>query len=37
MRRKRGRPRLRWLEDVCDHLREMKVKECGGKMKNREE
>jgi hypothetical protein len=28
---------LRWLEDVHDDLRKMKVKGWGGKMKNREE
>jgi hypothetical protein len=28
---------LRWLEDVHDDLRKMKVKRCGGLMKNREE
>jgi hypothetical protein len=36
-RRKRGRPRLGWLQDVHDDLHKMKVKGCGGLMKNREE
>jgi hypothetical protein len=35
--RKIGRPRLRWLEDVHDDLRKMKMKGWGGLMKNREE
>jgi hypothetical protein len=30
-------PSGRWLEDVYDDLRKMKVKGWGGKMKNREE
>jgi hypothetical protein len=34
---KRGRPRSRFLEGVYYDLRKMKVKELGGKMKNREE
>jgi hypothetical protein len=37
MTRKKGRPRLRWVEDVYDDLSKMKVKGWGGKMKNREE
>jgi hypothetical protein len=37
MTRKRGRPRLRWSEDMHDDLRKMKVKGWGGLMKNREE
>jgi ubiquinone/menaquinone biosynthesis C-methylase UbiE len=32
----KGRPRLRWLEDVYDRSK-MKVKQWGGNMKNREE
>jgi hypothetical protein len=32
-----GRPRWRWLEDVYDDPRKMKMKGWGGKMKNREE
>jgi hypothetical protein len=36
-KRKRGRPRLRWLEDEYDDLCKMKVKGCGGKKNNREE
>jgi hypothetical protein len=35
--RKRGRPIIRWLEDVYDDFHKMKVKGWGGKMKNREE
>jgi hypothetical protein len=35
--RKTGRRRLRWLEDVQDYLRKMKVKGWRGKMTNKEE
>jgi hypothetical protein len=34
--RKRGRPIIRWLEDVYDDLCKMKVKGWGGKMKREE-
>jgi hypothetical protein len=35
--RRRGRPRLRWLEDVEKDLHEMKVKRWQQKAVNREE
>jgi hypothetical protein len=35
--RKRGRPTLRWLEDVHDDLHKMKAKGWEAFMKNREE
>jgi hypothetical protein len=35
--RKKGRLKLRWLEDVYDDLSNMKLEGWGGNMKNREE
>jgi hypothetical protein len=35
MTRKKGRPMLRWLEDVYDDLSKMKAKGWGGEVKNK--
>jgi hypothetical protein len=35
--KRRGRPRLRWLDDVESDLRSMGVKRCRTKVLNREE
>jgi hypothetical protein len=36
-KRRKGRPRMRWLEEVENDLKRMKVKEWKEKMRNREE
>jgi hypothetical protein len=36
-KRRKGRPRLRWLDDVESDLKKMKVKEWKEKMRNREQ
>jgi hypothetical protein len=36
-RRKKGRPRMRWLEEVENNLKRMKVKGWREKMGNREQ
>jgi hypothetical protein len=36
-KRRKGRPRMRWLDDVESDLKKMKVKGWKQKMRNREE
>jgi hypothetical protein len=36
-KRRKGRPRMRWLDDVESDLKKMKVKEWKEMMRNREE
>jgi hypothetical protein len=36
-KRRKGRPKMRWLDDVESDLKKMKVKEWREKMRNREQ